>query len=1792
MPSSGGGSRGGAGFYAHAEEGGSERSMRLRCHTTSMEVGGGRNPPTPSSQLSDVDGNSHPVTNKRPRKRQRHELLVAYKTALLEVVTKERDQVEAELRALVSGVANTGEQEKLKSNSVTTSLSSQRETRGMAASNSLTTPEKEKQGRSKGRGRDRKLVHGGDNSPRSVASPRASPSSSSGPTSSARNQPSPQHANGERGNGYPADGITSSPLAASLATNVTVKKELIPAKEADSANHALIVSSEALRMKEEVSMIRNVMALMDKPAGVVMADVRGLPPDMDDDAVRRFVGCQLAPTESPGLLTVSAAQDYIKTLDSHRVGKKRHINGDEGIEMKGMSRFQQAQAFEDLLNRREAIQNRLKFFTKAQRRPSPPWKLERRRPVQWSYVLLEMAAMATDFHEERKWKMDATYNAARASGIRVNASKMGSPLWATDAMVANTAIAVAAHMCRYLHQDDGCTPSKVYNSHNTEGSTTSAGRMEALEAVLQRVKEATQTNGEGDEQREGNSSENGNVTRGVPNPHSPANDEAGLRPMEISSSAANYNGEGGGAEIKEAEVELKKGYKSHHLCPAPLQQKLQLLPFQEDTIRLVHQLHSIGVGALMKGGVGQGKTVAVCGLLHDIVKRDLAHSIQVTTSNTNEAPGGGTVNGFASTSTNGAGTMSREGNSTSSLSAAASTTAGGGVTQTTAPCNENHLNTTAAVQQSSVNSPSSPIHSVQLGTRRPEMGRLPPLPSLILCPAMSLLRWFAELSNCNSSLRVKLWEDWRAEEEAEAKGLHHSLGSDEASVASSPSRFSNLSGTHVVLCSHEAAEIPETIAELSQISWGLAVSDMRRTMEATGLNPSSSSPSILNAWEACMAAERRISLLHSTEDFLGGYDLAVLACMMYPSTFAVPAEALKWSAAQQTESATELQQQEQARNEPSNTPSPSSSKLSQLLSNVAVVLESGASLKEKSSVEKAKEQSDMDVEGNVQKFQPAVAVNYSFVTCKPSQAQKQAYDALKNDSSIALALSWKADLSSPVSGKGIPLGNSNKEEAPSVGAGAVKAGRILDALHRICQWSEDESILEAGCGTIPFLKPTDTESVDSNELPSCDGEEVESPALSLQSSTKQQIQSKQIVEQREQPSQQSALELMEAASGKLKPLSEALCQLMERGKRVLVLTEIPLCMRLVRRYLLACGIAHDCCGDEDNDGGRGAKEVWMGRGQEEDDGEMWPSIDRTSVPFADIDGKRGAWLRMQYVLWRAYRCHPGWRALLMSRRAMQRLGAGGGLKLPRFEAVLIVDGDTAEAHELLVANGLSLNQRGQPCDLMKFFTSGTIEETEAWAAEGVNKSMIRKLLGKPVDKILSGIFCRESSPHAQVGAAGATAHEGKNEMVLTTTAKCRGSGEDEVVAVAHSSTQIFLGGSIHSASAVESVQSGLKEASWVEREAFLQEEKVQSSPPHLHAVADKDGAGGSLALTLTSRKRKSMGWLPPPPSVVPSSSISTPIKVPMAALFYHSDSLGPLGPAAQFMQCYASLQLQGVPCAPLLYAGLPRLPDIIQDNSPFIPQQPKRTPMLFTPLGEPTLEYVITLVDRGRSHKLKQPRDKRRMSGNITSGSMNISHPKSGLEMPEMWAAVEDALLIALKEQFMGSWSIVRHALETRAAAMGLRGRMRSTSACRERLLYLQSLPPGHNVLETGSVRPPLLLHPTVIHCVGTMLIINTLPPSATQGSPAIAGSSDNLALPVVDARSTCGRRFTAVKDAVSRNMKLHPSSDGSNDSAITVAKPHPSHAKAVEEAGASQATVFAPIQVIDARAKSTQVQQ
>ncbi len=151
---------------------------------------------------------------------------------------------------------------------------------------------------------------------------------------------------------------------------------------------------------------------------------------------------------------------------------------------------------------------------------------------------------------------------------------------------------------------------------------------------------------------------------------------------------------------------------------------------------------------------------------------------------------------------------------------------------------------------------------------------------------------------------------------------------------------------------------------------------------------------------------------------------------------------------------------------------------------------------------------------------------------------------------------------------------------------------------------------------------------------------------------------------------------------------------------------------------------------------------------------------------------------------------------------------------------------------------------------------------------------------------------------------------------------------------------------------------------------------------------------------------------------------------------------------------------------------------------------------------------------------------------------------------------------------------------------------MRSISACRKRLLYLQSLPPGHNVLETGTVHPPLLLHPTVVPCVGPMLIINTLPPSATQASPAIAGSSDNRSLPAVDARLMCGRRFTAVKDAVSHSMKLQPSLGGSNVITITVAKPHPSHAKAVAEAGASQGTALAPMQVIDSHAKSAQAAQ
>ncbi len=725
------------------------------------------------------------------------------------------------------------------------------------------------------------------------------------------------------------------------------------------------------------------------------------------------------------------------------------------------------------------------------------------------------------------------------------------------------------------------------------------------------------------------------------------------------------------------------------------------------------------------------------------------------------------------------------------------------------------------------------------------------------------------------------------------------------------------------------------------------------------------------------------------------------------------------------------------------------------------------------------------------------------------------------------------------------------------------------------------SILEAGDGiTTPRLKPNGPESITCNISPSSVGEEDRPSSLSLQSPTRQQKQSKQIAAEPETAaqaeSQRSALKVMETACGKLKPLSEALCQLMERGKRVLVLTDTPSCMRLMRRYLLACSIAHDCCGDEDSEGG----------GYQEGEETYSPPIDCTSVPFVGIDGERGVWLRTQCALWRAYRCHPGWRALLMSRRAMLKLGEGGGLRLPRLDAVLVVDGDIIEAHELLVANGLSLSQCRQPCDLVKFFTSGTLEEAEA-RADGVGKSMIRSLLGRPVTEILRGIFSSESQQHAAI-----TIREGKNEVMMAGN-DCGGGGSE--VTVTHSNTQLFLGGSIEAASTLERILSGLKEASWVQREAYLQEdEEARLLPPHVQVVGNntKDEAtGGSLSLALTSTSSKSMEWLPPPPSVVSNSS-SSPTKLPLAALFYHSDLLGPLGPAAQFMQCYASLQMQGIPCAPLLYVGLPRLPDIIHDNAPFIPQQPKQTPMLFMPLGESALGCVITLVDRGRTHKAKQTREKRRTTAIASSDGVHASTPKRGLEMPEMWAAIEDALLIALKDQFMGCWNIVRHALETRAASMGVRGRKRSISACRDRLLYLQSLPPGHNVVETGSVHPPLLLHPTVLHCVGAMLIINPLPPSATQGSPAIAGISENPTLPAVDPRSTCGRRFAAVKDAVSRKMKLNPSPGGNSDPTITVAKPHPSHAKAVEEAGANHATVFAPMQIIDARMKAAEPQQ
>jgi hypothetical protein len=1330
------------------------------------------------------------------------------------------------------------------------------------------------------------------------------------------------------------------------------------------------------------TMVHRLSVLFEDGSTGVVADLRRLPAEGDARAYMHAQRIQVA--EAPGL---SAA-------DAHAERRAKRSREDDGPSTKGMTRFQQAQAYEEQLKRYRSVQEKLHRTLESRRRPLPPWKLERRKMGHWNHLLCEMSSMATDFFEERKWKKAAAGKTSRAAALKARAASVGGLLWAVDGTVARAATTIAAHVQRFP----------------AEGISKVAAPLEATAGGVVAMDVDSAVGG----------------AAAVAVAASQAEVDVAMKRAETARNASLSSDRA----AEHAAMSASLLSCSVRLVPPP-PQVLPINAEQQRTVETMQRLLNGGAGVLLSGDGGRGKTVAVAAVMRESAAagrmeannvylrglNEASPSAPATASASSGLPAGAAVvapSPRSATAESASVAMDVEAVGHALPSAEASVAAGTVLHQEASALPEaDPLPSPIKLEAKPANAAQDQRIDIQ------SLRRYLPPPQLVLCGGKGLLRWCAELSRACPSLCVRTWEEWREEEEAEGAAFE--------TTQPGVSKPANLSGTDVVLCSHEACSSDEIVnSSLVAVPWRLLVLDCRDISRSA------------IAWRKIPKAGRRIAISCAMDGERAVEGLAYgVASFLLPSAFPSPAAAEAWERA------------DDAR------------RVTQCLSPLSVGLECGS-----------------DAKGDVTCW---------FMACPPPPSQRKAYDAAVKQEATWSALAWNEPPQQAANG------------SPPADYQAAAAAAAVSLLKKTCQWCDDLSLVEPG----PISPPAGTPSGGQKGK---DKSEPDSPPSVL---------------------------AMEAISGKLQPLAGALKRLSAAGKRAIILAEHPKSLRLIRRYLLACRLPHDCCGDVGELQG-GAPPFCAVKGMPSPLVRSYaPNTAWLSLPSSELfSGEIGAWLRGQCAVWRAYRCIPGSRTLLISRRALLGL-RDGGLRLPRFDSALVFDGDAYQTRETLLSFGMGLGQGSRPTALVKLYASGTIEEAEARA--GAGRAALRSLLGRPVGDVLRGKF------------PGNFSAEGSDKK--------------------------FLGGSSSAASAVETAALRLWERSWLAEEALGPAMSVTKSS----AAALQDAVVDQPLLT------------PIGPLLELDMNVVDPVLDPALAngdlsmdpLIYEVDAFGPNGAVAAFAQCALQLKQRGIHLDPYLHCLLP----------PLDPTQ--SVPLLLPSLRmNCALEYNLSLVDKGQK-KSKQSSGSRPSGRKVDSKSQQSASRKSaaaahaaeqrsrrqGPDTVEDWIPAEDALLLLGRGQFGSNWGLFRHALDIRAPTNGVTGRLRSMAACRERLSRLQSLPPGQVILQPAE--PPLLLPPGQLHGIGPVITTPLPAPSAAAGSPMIHGNSEPMLLPVDGAgMSAFKKRFAAACEAM-RRKPPPPSIPGCNDPKVPIAKPHPSHAKAAMDAGATAA--LAPTQASNA---------
>ncbi|CAM9610233.1 unnamed protein product [Chrysoparadoxa australica] len=1030
------------------------------------------------------------------------------------------------------------------------------------------------------------------------------------------------------------------------------------------------------------------------------------------------------------------------------------------------------------------------------------------------------------------------------------------------------------------------------------------------------------------------------------------------------------------------------------------------------------------------------------------------------------------------------------------------------------------------------------------------------MPQLVIVPKLAVVRWLAQLASACPKLRVKMFNAWvdselRLDAAETAEGImQRAMNQDppfpkklsekviEAKKVSGKRKSSNLTGTDVVLCTHEKLFASASAHQASHggkmsgcsrgvmgVKWEQVVVDARKvscrvTAKQNGVTSEDENNEGIH-WHAILRAARearhRIILTGgAAEQSCDVEELAGMAAFVAPSAFGSVDEATVWGNTKGVPALAEVV-----------------SSLS--LARVGLSEQLRASMPH-----------------------PSLSLEHHVLRCCPPPTQTQQYLRLIKGQDV-----WR-------------LGSSASASAEA----ARKIGEALLDIRRSCISGD---LPKASCLAA-------TEGPSASHIATPTGEAQPGQAAADAPVHSSQAQRTSAVEQATTAACLKG-EDVASSSGKLVVLKEALKCLSSAGKRAIVLSTLPEALSLADRYLHEAGVPHECCGDFDIqlacNGGKGDS---MMDTCCQSQCALWrfattvrPRCLLTS-PQA-LENARGWGIALPQV-----------DAVLLLDDSLPGVCMGTlldplrGLKTmvdtPITLVHMMLEGTIEESFHNNSSEAQSL-QKLQAMELREVLLGpnagkGSASVKEASEANGVQ--------GEAMDVSGEGDASTAGIDPLSLQLEGAFLKGGQQACSRVIEAlkeledelwEGRGVSGVRLTGEGDATSQ----GNAAKEAEIPQVKSEEPTPEGSKGGAVSGDEGTEAA-----AKAEAIGPMGSPAAVSDICFEDMVPLYDTPEASVFGILAAEDKPTPPDLLFYFVDGTRPGAPGLSFLQHVGDMKRLGILHDPVLYS-MPRIdaelpqPDP-SGHTPSILHDIITHPSWMKESMGKSLGCTISLVDKPpvRKKMLKKAKDEGLLNSSRTKralpGGLHPKNPKGTssrlpvrhVDMSEGWTPLEDAMIVAAVEKFGTNWMLVAFLLNKDPAVVG---RLRSGVQCKERHTVLSNMPTAQRLSQPPKVP---ILRASLINPGDTLTGImperlKTFLREKKHLVPPCDPETFKSMLP----------RFNALVICMQRKPEA-PGIPGCDDPKVPLQKAHPSHHKAAMDVGATQA--LAPTQVIEVHRK------